>query len=65
MDYFISEPNEYMSFGLGKDDSKSDMDKADAVVAWYDHRAKQGKAVDYYLGSKEQVLLMLMMLNLF
>ncbi|GFS78254.1 hypothetical protein NPIL_520601 [Nephila pilipes] len=47
------EPNEYMAFGLSKNDSKSDMVKADAIVAWIDKRDK-GHAQDYYLGSKEQ-----------
>lgn len=44
-----------MAFGLGKDDSKSDMIGADAVVAWVDHKTGKGNAVDYYLASKEQV----------
>lgn len=43
-----------MAFGLSKDDSKSSMIGADAVVAWYDSNGR-GHAVDYYLGSKEQV----------
>ncbi|CAL1280275.1 unnamed protein product [Larinioides sclopetarius] len=47
------EPNEYMSFGLSKNDTKSQMEKADAIVAWIDKRGK-GHAQDYYLGSKEQ-----------
>ncbi|KFM72403.1 Protein Skeletor, isoforms D/E, partial [Stegodyphus mimosarum] len=47
------EPGEYMSFGLSKNDTKSDMIKADAIVAWIDKR-RRGHAVDYYLGSKEQ-----------
>ncbi|KAF8773852.1 Protein Skeletor like protein [Argiope bruennichi] len=47
------EPNEYMSFGLSKNDTKSEMVKADAIVAWIDKRGK-GHAQDYYLGSKEQ-----------
>ncbi|GBL86000.1 Protein Skeletor, isoforms D/E [Araneus ventricosus] len=47
------EPNEYMSFGLSKNDTKSQMEKADAIVAWVDKRGK-GHAQDYYLGSKEQ-----------
>lgn len=45
---------EYMSFGLSKDDAKSNMVDADAVVAWIDG-AGQGHAVDYFLASKEQV----------
>jgi hypothetical protein len=49
-----SEPNEYMAFGLSKDDSKSVMVNADAVVAWVKPNG-EGKAVDYHLGSKEQV----------
>ncbi|GIX68217.1 hypothetical protein CEXT_170361 [Caerostris extrusa] len=32
------EPNEYMSFGLSKNDTKSDMVKSDAIVAWMDRR---------------------------
>lgn len=48
------EPGEYMAFGLGKDDSRSDMDKADAVVAWVDRQSGQVHAHDYYLGSKNQ-----------
>ncbi|CAN7999777.1 unnamed protein product, partial [Ixodes pacificus] len=44
---------EYMSFGLSKDDAKSNMVDADAVVAWIDG-AGQGHAVDYFLASKEQ-----------
>ncbi|RWS12065.1 protein Skeletor: isoforms D/E-like protein, partial [Dinothrombium tinctorium] len=47
-------PNEYMAFGLGKDDSKSSMINADAVVTWYDRETGRGNAVDYYLQSKEQ-----------
>ncbi|KAL3173630.1 hypothetical protein MRX96_041453 [Rhipicephalus microplus] len=45
---------EYMSFGLSKDDTKSQMVDADAIVAWIDRNGK-GHAVDYYLSSKEQV----------
>lgn len=53
--YFIfSEPGEYMAFGLSKNDSKSDMNNADAIVAFIDKRRK-GHGVDYFLGSKEQV----------
>lgn len=48
------EPNEYMAFGLGKDDSKSDMNNADAVVAWVDRQTGQVHATDYFLGSKAQ-----------
>lgn len=44
---------EYMSLGLGKDDSRSLMVAADAVVAWIDELGS-GHAVDYYLGTKEQ-----------
>lgn len=47
------DPGEYMAFGLGKDDSKSEMIRSDTVVAWVDHRSKKGHAVDYYLESKE------------
>ncbi|XP_074605545.1 protein Skeletor, isoforms B/C-like [Brevipalpus obovatus] len=47
------ERGDYMAFGLSKDDSKSSMIGADAVVAWYDSNGR-GHAVDYYLGSKEQ-----------
>lgn len=43
---------DYMSFGLAKDDSRSNMIGADAVVVWYDN---QGHAVDYFLESKQQV----------
>ena len=46
--------NEYMSFGLSKDDAKSDMINADAVVTWVSPNGN-GRAVDYFLGSKEQV----------
>lgn len=45
---------EYMSFGLSKDDTRSLMLDADAVVTWID-KAGRGHAVDYYLSSKEQV----------
>lgn len=45
---------EYMAFGLGKDDSKSDMVNSDAVVTWIDTKTGKGHAVDYFLGSKEQ-----------
>lgn len=48
------EPNEYMAFGLGKDDSKSDMNNADAVVTWVDRQSGQVHAVDYFLASKQQ-----------
>jgi hypothetical protein len=48
------EPGEYMAFGLGKDDSKSDMNQADAVVAWVDRPSGQVHAADYFLGSKQQ-----------
>lgn len=48
------EPNEYMAFGLGKDDSKSDMQNADAVVAWVDRTSGQVHAIDYFLGGKAQ-----------
>lgn len=51
---YILEPSEYMAFGLSKDDSKSNMIGADAVVAYFDDKQK-GHAVDYYLSSKEQV----------
>ncbi|XP_077543811.1 protein Skeletor, isoforms B/C-like [Haemaphysalis longicornis] len=44
---------EYMSFGLSKDDTRSLMLDADAVVTWID-KAGRGHAVDYYLSSKEQ-----------
>jgi hypothetical protein len=43
-----------MAFGLSKDDSKSEMINADAVVAWVMPNGN-GRAVDYHLGSKEQV----------
>ncbi|GFX81080.1 hypothetical protein TNCV_1910731 [Trichonephila clavipes] len=46
-------PDKYMAFGLSKNDTKSDMAKADAIVAWMDNRDK-GHAQDYYFGSKEQ-----------
>lgn len=48
------EPGEYMAFGLGKDDSKSEMNNADAVVTWVDRNTGQVHAVDYFLGSKQQ-----------
>lgn len=48
------EPGEYMAFGLGKDDSKSDMKNADAVVTWVDRPNGQVHAIDYFLGSKAQ-----------
>ncbi|KAL1423244.1 hypothetical protein MTO96_021225 [Rhipicephalus appendiculatus] len=44
---------EYMSFGLSKDDTKSRMVDADAIVAWIDRNGR-GHAVDYFLSSKEQ-----------
>ena len=44
--------NEYMAIGLSKDDSRSNMIGADAVVVWYDGK---GHAVDYFLESKQQV----------
>ena len=52
--FHFPEPNEYMAFGLSKNDSISDMNNADAIVAFMDKR-KKGHAVDYFLGSKEQV----------
>lgn len=48
------EPGEYMAFGLGKDDSRSDMSNADAVVTWVDRATGQVHAVDYFLGAKQQ-----------
>lgn len=48
------EPDEYMAFGLGKDDSKSDMNNADAVVAWVERQTGQVQAIDYFLGAKQQ-----------
>lgn len=48
------EPGEYMAFGLGKDDSKSEMQNADAVAAWVDRQTGQVHAHDYYLGGKAQ-----------
>lgn len=48
------EPNEYMAFGLGKDDSKSEMNNADAVVAWVERATGQVHATDYFLGSSKQ-----------
>lgn len=48
------EPGEYMAFGLGKDDSRSDMNNADAVVTWVDRTSGQVHAIDYFLGSKQQ-----------
>lgn len=47
--------HEYMAFGLSKDDARSNMDRADAIVSWVDPKTGLGKAVDYYLGSREQV----------
>lgn len=49
------QPREYMALGLGKDDSRSLMTSADAVVAWIDNLGN-GHAVDYFLGSKEQCI---------
>ena len=43
-----------MSFGLSKDDAKSEMINADAVVTWVSPNGN-GRAVDYFLGGKEQV----------
>lgn len=48
------EPGEYMAFGLGKDDSRSDMQNADAVVTWVDRSSGQVHAIDYFLGAKQQ-----------
>ena len=48
------DPGEYMAFGLGKDDARSDMINTDAVVTWIDPKTRQGFAVDYFLSSKEQ-----------
>ncbi|KAG9510585.1 Protein Skeletor, isoforms D/E, partial [Fragariocoptes setiger] len=48
------EPGEYMAFGLGKDDARSDMINADAVVTWVDRVTGHVHAVDYFLSSKEQ-----------
>ncbi len=45
-----------MAFGLSKDDAKSEMINADAVVTWVGSNG-DGRAVDYFLGSKEQVCL--------
>lgn len=47
------EPGEYLAFGLGKDDQKSDMINADSIVVWMDNNGR-GHAVDYFLGTKEQ-----------
>lgn len=44
-----------MAFGLSKDDTKTKMVGSDAVVTWIDYQGR-GHAVDYYLGSKEQVI---------
>lgn len=54
---FLSDPNEYMSFGLSKDDGRTDMNAADAVVAWVNPLTGEGKVLDYYLETKQQVLL--------
>lgn len=45
-------PHEYMSIGWGRDDTRSLMIGADAVVAWIDALG-QGHVEDYYLSSKE------------
>ena len=52
---YVLEPNDYMAFGLSKDDSKTDMINADAIVAWVKPNG-QGQAIDYHLGNKEQVI---------
>lgn len=49
------EPGEYMAFGLGKDDARSDMANADATVTWVDRSSGQVHAVDYFLSFREQV----------
>lgn len=54
---YVLEPNDYMAFGLSKDDSKTDMINADAIVAWVKPNG-QGQAIDYHLGNKEQVILL-------
>lgn len=43
-----------MSFGLSRNDSRSEMIGADAVVAFFDAKTGRGHAVDYYLQSAQQ-----------
>ncbi|XP_046909339.2 protein Skeletor, isoforms B/C isoform X2 [Dermatophagoides farinae] len=45
-------PNEYMSIGWPRDDSRSLMIGADSLVAWIDASGK-GHAKDYYISAKE------------
>lgn len=51
---FSIDPNEYMAFGLSKNDTKSEMVGADAVVAFFDAATGRGHAIDYHLESKQQ-----------
>ncbi|XP_060528013.1 protein Skeletor, isoforms B/C isoform X1 [Cylas formicarius] len=46
--------NEYMSFGVSGDDSKSVMIGGDVAVAWVDKETLKGYAQDYYLADKSQ-----------
>ncbi|OTF71977.1 Skeletor, isoforms D/E-like protein [Euroglyphus maynei] len=45
-------PNEYMAIGWARDDTRSSMIGADALVAWIDAAGK-GHAKDYYISAKE------------
>jgi serine protease inhibitor ecotin len=52
--YYFSEDEEYMSFGLSGDDTRSKMVGGDVVVAWVDKATLKGYADDYYLDAKSQ-----------
>lgn len=43
------EPNEYMLFGLGKNDAHSELNNCDAIVAWLDKGSAHVHAADYFL----------------
>jgi hypothetical protein len=43
-----------MSFGLSRNDSRSEMIGSDAVVAFFDPKTGRGHAIDYYLQSGQQ-----------
>ncbi|KAF5296682.1 hypothetical protein FQR65_LT10223 [Abscondita terminalis] len=46
--------DEYMSFGISGDDSKTEMVGGDVAVAWIDKNTLKGHVDDYYLQAKSQ-----------
>ncbi|CAL8071837.1 unnamed protein product [Orchesella dallaii] len=49
---YISDPGNYMSFGLSGESDRSVMLGADAVVGWLDQSTGRGHVTDYYLERK-------------